>query len=310
MRCFHITEETTVESEMPFKSGCDENISMKELEKRHYIPGTEKACVLGETVKKGGGAGLDSQGQGPEQAAVSNVHLCSASINQTKDKETQTTEDTEDGRKDQSEKAPSNMETATRHQQVLGKLETIPEDVEPETAPETSVAPQILDTPPSTDPVPAEVLRSYREDLVADRVKVKKVLFIDEVHHEVNVKERQRKTTNEPRQDSTCENNAAYNEPAEPTVEEEKQTDVVTSSLSLLLFNITMPSLDIYNDVSLLESLHKRHWNCFSVIVAALSFNFVFTCIAWWRIEPRFQKTWSWIFLLLQIWPQLKACQV
>ena len=38
---------------MPFKSGCDENISMKELEKRHYIPGTEKACVLGETVKKG-----------------------------------------------------------------------------------------------------------------------------------------------------------------------------------------------------------------------------------------------------------------
>ena len=35
------------------------------------------------------------------------------------------------------------METAARHQQVLGKLETIPEDVEPETAPETLMAPQI-----------------------------------------------------------------------------------------------------------------------------------------------------------------------
>ena len=293
---------------MPFKTGCDENISMKEREKRHYISGSEKACVFGETVKQGLVASLDSQGQGPEQAAVRNVHFCSASIYQTKEKETQTTEDTEDGRKGQSEKAPSNMETATRHQQVLGKLETIPEDVESETAHETSVAPQIQDIHPSTDPVPTE--EGYEEDLVADRVKVKKVLFMDEVNHEVHVRGRQRKETNKSRQDSTCEHSVAFNEPAEPTAEEEKRTDVVTSSLSLLLFNITMPSLDIYNDVSLLESLYKRHWNCFSVIVTALSFNFVFTCIAWWRIEPRCQKTWSWIFLLLQIWPQLKACQV
>ena len=280
---------------------------MKEGEMRHFIPGTEEACVLGETVKQGL---VVSQRQGPEQA-VSKVHLCSASINQTKEKETQTTEDPEDGRKEQSEKALSNMGTAARHQQVLGKLETIPEDVEPETAHEASVAPQIQDTPPFTDPLTAEVLRSYREELVADGVKVKKqVFFIDEVHHDAHVRGRKRKETNKSRQDSTCENSAAYHEPVEPKEEEEKQTDVVTSSLSLLLFSITMPSLDIYNDVSLLESLHKRHWNCFSVIVTALSFNFVFTCIAWWRIEPRDQKTWSWIFLLLQIWPQLKACQV
>ena len=173
------------------------------------------------------------------------------------------------------------------------------------------MAPQIQDIHPPTVPVQAEALRSYGEELVADGIKVKKqVFFINEVHHEVHVRGRQRKETNESRQDSTCENSEAFNEPAEPTAEEEKETDVVTSSLSLLLFNITMPSLDIYNDVSLLESLHKRHWNCFSVIVTALSFNFVFTCIAWWRIEPRDQKTWSWIFLLLQIWPQLKACQV
>ena len=296
---------------MPFKSGCDENISMKEREKRHYISGSEKACVFGETVKQGLVASLDSQGQGPEQAAVRNVHFCSASIYQTKEKETQTTEDTEDGRKVQSEKAPSNMETATRHQQVLGKLETIPEDVESETAHETSIAPQIQDIHPPTNQVQAEVLRSNREELVADGLKVKKrVFFIDEVHYDAHVRGRQRKETNKSGQDSTCEHSVAFNEPAEPTAEEEKRTDVVTSSLSLLLFNITMPSLDIYNDVSLLESLHKRHWNCFSVIVTALSFNFVFTCIAWWRIEPRCQKTWSWIFLLLQIWPQLKACQV
>ena len=32
--------------------------------------------------------------------------------------------------------------------------------------------------------------------------------------------------------------------------------------------------------------------------------------ITMWRFEPEKQKTWSWIFLLLQIWPQLKAGQV
>ena len=234
---------------MPFNSGCDENIPMKEGEKRHYFPGAEKARVLGETMKKGLVASLDSQGQGPQKAAVSNGHVCPAIIYQTKEKETQTTEDPEDGRKVQSEEAPSNMETATRHQQVLGKLETIPEDVEAETAHETSIAPQIQDIHPPTNPVQAEVLRSNREELIADGLKVKKrVFFIDEVHHDAHVRGRQRKETNKSRQNSTCEHSVAFNEPAEPTAEEEKQTDVVTSSLSLLLFNITMPSLDIYND--------------------------------------------------------------
>ena len=87
-------------------------------------------------------------------------------------------------------------------------------------------------------------------------------------------------------------------------------TDIVTPSLSLLLFSIFMPCLDIYFDSMLLETLFPRHSGCFLVIVCALTVNFAFTCLAWWRLEPESQKTWSWIFLLLQIWPQLKAGQV
>ena len=87
-------------------------------------------------------------------------------------------------------------------------------------------------------------------------------------------------------------------------------TDIVTPSLGLLLFSILMPCLDIYVDSVLLETLLPRHPGCFLVIVCALTVNFAFTCLAWWRLEPESQKTWSWIFLLLQIWPQLKAGQV
>ena len=38
--------------------------------------------------------------------------------------------------------------------------------------------------------------------------------------------------------------------------------------------------------------------------------NFLFTSLAWWRMESAEQKKWSWIFLALQLWPQLRAFQV
>ena len=107
-----ISVDMTIETEMPFNSGSEEGVSMNEKEKRHFIPRIEEACVLGETFKNGGdGAKLDSQGQGPQKAAVSNGHVCPVSINQTKEKATQTTEDPEDGRKVQSEEAPMNRKT-------------------------------------------------------------------------------------------------------------------------------------------------------------------------------------------------------
>ena len=90
----------------------------------------------------------------------------------------------------------------------------------------------------------------------------------------------------------------------------EEDVDIVTPILSLLLFNIIMPCLDIYFDTLLIQKLSPDHLGCLLVILSALTINFAFTCLAWWRFEPDDQKTWSWIFLLLQIWPQLKAGQV
>lgn len=91
---------------------------------------------------------------------------------------------------------------------------------------------------------------------------------------------------------------------------DDKVTDVVTPALKLLIFNILMPCLDIYFDSSLILRLYPQYWGCILVIVSGLLLHFTFTCLAWWRLEPRVQKRWSWIFLLLQIWPQIKAIQV
>ena len=92
--------------------------------------------------------------------------------------------------------------------------------------------------------------------------------------------------------------------------EDDHQTDILTPALSLLIFNISMPCVDLYFDASLIRILFFNNWGCLFVLVCALATNFLFTAFAWWRIEPKSQKAWSWIFLVLQIWPQLKAVQV
>ena len=88
------------------------------------------------------------------------------------------------------------------------------------------------------------------------------------------------------------------------------QTDILTPALSLLIFNIIMPCVDFYFDAVLIRILFSNNWGCLFVLVCALATNFLFTSFAWWRIEPTRQKAWTWIFLILQIWPQLKAVQV
>ena len=86
--------------------------------------------------------------------------------------------------------------------------------------------------------------------------------------------------------------------------------DFVTPVLKLLAFNIILPFIDIYFDIRLIQKLHPQHLGCLLVILSGLILPFIFTCFAWWRLEPRAQKKWSWMFLILQIWPQMKAVQV
>ena len=86
--------------------------------------------------------------------------------------------------------------------------------------------------------------------------------------------------------------------------------DVMTPALKLVIFNIMLPCIDIYFDARLILRLHPQYLGCLLVIVSGLLLHFIFTCFAWWRLEPRAQKKWSWIFLILQIWPQMKAVEV
>ena len=94
--------------------------------------------------------------------------------------------------------------------------------------------------------------------------------------------------------------------------EEEKLfRDSVTPSIKLFVFNIVLPTIDIFLDIVLIPKLFKNgFWGSGTIVIAGIVTSFTFTCLAWWRMESRKQKKWSWIFLLLQLWPQLRALQV
>ena len=94
--------------------------------------------------------------------------------------------------------------------------------------------------------------------------------------------------------------------------EEEKLfRDSVTPSIKLFVFNIVLPTIDIFLDIVLIPKLFKNgFWGSGTIVIAGIVTSFTFTGLAWWRMESRKQKKWSWIFLLLQLWPQLRALQV
>ena len=92
---------------------------------------------------------------------------------------------------------------------------------------------------------------------------------------------------------------------------EELLQDSVTPSIKLFVFNIVLPTVDIFLDITLILKLFENgFWGSGTIVVTGIVTNFIFTSLAWWRMESANQKKWSWIFLLLQLWPQLRACQV
>ena len=91
---------------------------------------------------------------------------------------------------------------------------------------------------------------------------------------------------------------------------EELLQDLLTPILKTLILNIVLPTLDVYLDVRFVHLLFPEYWGCGLLVVGGILANFLFTALAWWRLEPRHLKSCTWLLLLLQVWPQFKGVQV
>ena len=78
-----------------------------------------------------------------------------------------------------------------------------------------------------------------------------------------------------------------------------------------LLVCILFPSWDVYSDCALtVQLLHQGN----PLIALALSVpqcvNIFFTFFTWRSLERETTKTWSWVLVLLQCWPQFFAARI
>ena len=77
------------------------------------------------------------------------------------------------------------------------------------------------------------------------------------------------------------------------------------------LFDVGLPTLDVYSDLSLIISWLIGHHYIYGISMAMpVLLCFVVTIYKWYHLEEAQNKRWSWIFLLLQCWPQLRALRV
>lgn len=81
--------------------------------------------------------------------------------------------------------------------------------------------------------------------------------------------------------------------------------------LEILLIHITLPTWDCVNDLkiaSIAISEGHHRWGC--SLIAPILLNFCFTTYVWSRFDNAGEKRWSWLFLVLMVWPQWRACKV
>ena len=81
--------------------------------------------------------------------------------------------------------------------------------------------------------------------------------------------------------------------------------------LPSVLFDVGLPTLDVYSDLSLIIPwLIGHHYIYGTSMAIPLLLSFIAIAYKWYKLEKPQDKRWSWVFLLLQCWPQLRALRV
>ena len=81
--------------------------------------------------------------------------------------------------------------------------------------------------------------------------------------------------------------------------------------LPSFLFNVLLPTLDVYSDLSLIIPWFlANHWKYALSMTLPLVLQFASTIYKWFQFECPKQKRWTWILLFLQLWPQWRAIRV
>ena len=145
--------------------------------------------------------------------------------------------------------------------------------------------------------------------------------------HEEHEEPEEHEKPKEPEEPEEPEEHEDLEEPEEPVEHEEPEEteamtaintdlipDFLTPTFILVGVNIVLPTMDLYRDLSMMTRLfnseYSEHSAWIGFLFLFLFINFLFTSLAWWRLETAEDKRWSWLLLVLQVWPQSRAVRV
>ena len=84
--------------------------------------------------------------------------------------------------------------------------------------------------------------------------------------------------------------------------------EIVITVIILSVFSIVLPVTDIFSDVSFISVLYNAgHLRWASTSLAILLAHILFIASVWIRCEPRKEKAYSWVFVILNLWTSYKA---
>ena len=97
----------------------------------------------------------------------------------------------------------------------------------------------------------------------------------------------------------------------ENVCEENGCSDVFKRIASSSIFDVVLPSIDVYSDFSLILGwFWYGHFEYAISMTFPIILQFLSTIYNWFRLEKNESKKWSWPILLLQFWPQWRAIRI
>ena len=79
----------------------------------------------------------------------------------------------------------------------------------------------------------------------------------------------------------------------------------------LIISSIVLPSWDVYSDLAFTFQMFKDGNPLYgiSTLIPQIS-NIIFNSFSWNRFENHEHRRWSWIFVIIQCWPQFFAARI
>ena len=93
---------------------------------------------------------------------------------------------------------------------------------------------------------------------------------------------------------------------------EGSKAEIAKNLLILIIANICLPTYDTYADIALIIRLllHGPSLKFGLGLIMPLLMNIFATTFTWWRKDSSEEKKWTWILVILLIWPQYQAVKV